>query len=162
MNTRTMPHRLTGLASPRAAAQPCAPGRRAATLLTRLAGAALLIWIGYIHLHLWWEGYRFIPTNGPFFLLDAVVAGAFAALLLLWPRPLAGVLAAGFTASTIGALLISLTVGLFGFHESITASFVVLSLVIESLAVLVLATWAALASSPPSAAATAAPGGADH
>ena len=149
MNTRTMPGKLTVLASPRAPAKARTPGRRAATLISRLAGAALLIWIGYIHLHLWQEGYRFIPTNGPFFLLDAIVAAGFAALLLVWPRPLVGVLAAGFTASTIGALVISLTVGLFGFHESIRASFVVLSLVIETLAVIVLATWTALASSPP-------------
>ena len=115
-------------------------------LLSRVAGAALLFWIGYVHLHLWQEGYRFIPTNGPFFLLDAVVAFALAAVLLVWPRPIVGVVSAAFTAGTIAALLVSLTVGLFGFHESITASFVVLSLVIESLAMIILATWTALAS----------------
>ncbi|MGO8960660.1 MAG: hypothetical protein ACLQFR_25275 [Streptosporangiaceae bacterium] len=150
MNTRTVPGRLTELASLHAPARPRSTSRGAAALLTRLAGAALLVWIGYIHLHLWQEGYRFIPTNGPFFLLDAIVAVALAALLSLWPRPLIGVLAAGFTASTIGALVISLTIGLFGFHESITASFVVLSLVIETLAVILLATWTALVSSRPS------------
>ena len=85
---------------------------------------ALLAWIGYIHLHLWLEGYRQIPTNGPLFLLDAVAGFILAAVLLAWPRPLAGLLAAGYTASTLGALLISLTVGLFGFRESISASYV--------------------------------------
>ncbi len=146
MNSRTIPGRLTVLASPRVAARPRTPGRRAAMLLSRLAGAALLFWIGYVHLHLWQEGYRFIPTNGPFFLLDAVVAFALATVLLVWPRPIVGVVSAAFTAGTIAALLVSLTVGLFGFHESITASFVVLSLVIESLAMIILATWTALAS----------------
>ncbi len=53
-------------------------------------------------------------------------------------------MAAGYTASTIGALVISLTVGLFGFHESIHASFVVESLVIEGITVLALTGWTVL------------------
>jgi len=72
-------------------------------LLLRLGCAALLAWIGYIHLHLWQEGYRQIPTNGPLFLLDAVGGFALAAVLLIWPRPLAGLLAAGYTCATLGA-----------------------------------------------------------
>ncbi len=108
-------------------------------LLVRVGLAGLLAWIGYIHLHLWQEGYRHIPTNGPLFLLDAIAAFVLAAALLAWPRPLAGLLAAGFTASTIGALVISLIVGLFGFKESISASYVVESLIIESITVLALA-----------------------
>ena len=116
----------------------------AALMLLRAGCAALLAWIGYIHLHLWQEGYRQIPVNGPLFLLDAVAAFVLAAVLLVWAWPLAGLLAAGFTASTIGALLISLSVGLFGFHESISAAYVVESLVIETLTVLALASWTVL------------------
>jgi hypothetical protein len=71
----------------------------------------LLAWIGAIHLHLWLEGYRQIPTDGPLFLLDAVAGLALAAVLLGWDAPLAGLPAAGYTAATLGALLISLTVG---------------------------------------------------
>jgi hypothetical protein len=56
-------------------------------------------------------------------------------------RPLAGLLAACHTAATLGALLISLIEGLFGFRESISASHVVQSLVIEAIAVLALITW---------------------
>ncbi len=114
------------------------------TLLLRLIAVVLLAWIGYIHLHLWQEGYRHIRIDGPFFLLDAVAAFVFAAALLAWPRPLIGLLAAGFTASTLGALVISLTVGLFGFKESITASFVVASLAVESITVLLLLGWGVL------------------
>jgi hypothetical protein len=94
---------------------------------------------------LWHEGYQHIPTNGPFFLADAIVAIGFAVLLLTWPRPLVGLLAAGFIASTIVALVISLAVGLFGFQESIHASYVVESLVLESLAVVLLGIWTTLA-----------------
>ena len=69
-------------ASPRRQHPAGGTGRRAAALLLRLACAALLAWIGYIHLHLWLEGYRQIPTDGPLFLLDAVAGFALAAALL--------------------------------------------------------------------------------
>jgi hypothetical protein len=113
-------------------------GRCAAALLLRLGCVALLAWIGYIHLHLWQEGYRQIPTNGPLFLLDAVAGFVLAALLLVWPRPLAGLVAAGYTAATLGALLISLSAGLFGFRKSISASYVTQSLTIETITTLAL------------------------
>jgi hypothetical protein len=140
---------LRRLASPRRPAAPGRGGRRAAALLLRLGCAALLAWIGYIHLHLWQEGYRHIPTNGPLFLLDAVAGFILAAVLLAWPRPLAGLLAAGYTAATLGALLISLGVGLFGFRESISASYVTQSLAIETITVLALITWTVLAAAIP-------------
>jgi hypothetical protein len=137
--------RLRQLASPHSATPPARRGRRAAALLLRLACVALLAWIGSVHLHLWLEGYRQIPTNGPLFLLDAAAGFALAAVLLAWPRPLAGLAAAGYTAATLGALLISLTVGLFGFHESISASFVTQSLAVETITLLALLGWTALA-----------------
>jgi hypothetical protein len=138
---------LRRLASPRRPAAQARNGRWAAALLLRLTCAALLAWIGYLHLHLWLEGYRQIPTDGPLFLLDAIAAFVLTTALLVWPRPLAGLLAVGYTVSTIGALVISLTVGLFGFHESISASFVTESLVLESITVLVLLGWTVLVAS---------------
>jgi hypothetical protein len=140
---------LRRLAAPSRAAATGRDGRWAAALLLRVGCVALLAWIGYIHLHLWLEGYRHIPTNGPLFLLDAVAGFALAAVLLAWPRPLAGLLAAGYTASTLGALLISLSVGLFGFRESISASYVVESLAIETITVLALSTWTVLVAAIP-------------
>jgi uncharacterized membrane protein YidH (DUF202 family) len=145
MNKTTVLTWLRHLTSARRPQAAQGRARPAAMLLLRAGCAVLLAWIGYVHLHLWLEGYRQIPTNGLLFLVDAVAAFAFAAGLLAWPRPLIGLLAAGFTASTIGALLISLSIGLFGFRESISASFVVASLVIETLAMLGLAGWTALA-----------------
>ncbi|MGH3238013.1 MAG: hypothetical protein ACRDOH_33095, partial [Streptosporangiaceae bacterium] len=125
------------------------PARAAAMAALRAVCAGLLAWIGYIHLHLWLEGYRQIPVDGPFFLLDAVAAFAFAAALLAWPRPAGGLLAAGFTASTIGALLISLSTGLFGFTESIHAAWVLPSLAAEATAVLALLAWTVLSAAGP-------------
>jgi hypothetical protein len=149
--TKPMALRLRRLASPR---RPEAPGRggRSALTLLRLGCVALLAWIGYIHLHLWQEGYRHIPTNGPLFLVDALAGFVLAAVLLTWPRPLAGLLAAGYTASTLGALIISLSVGLFGFKESISASYVTETLTIESIAMLALIIWTVLVTATPKAA----------
>jgi hypothetical protein len=123
--------------------------RGVAALVLRLGSAAILVLIGYIHLHLWQEGYRQIPTDGPMFLADALAAFVLAALLLAWARPVVGLLAAGFAAATLGALLISLSIGLFGFRESIQASFVVESVVIEAIATVALAGWTVLVAIPP-------------
>ena len=147
--TEPVTSRLRRLASPRRPQPLGPPGRRVAAVLLRLACVALLAWIGYIHLHLWAEGYRQIPTDGPLFLLDAITGLALAGVLLVWPRPLAGLLAAGYTTGTLGALLISLTVGLFGFKESISASFVIQSIAIETVTVLALLAWTILVSAAP-------------
>jgi hypothetical protein len=147
--TTSITLRLRRLASPRRPPAPGRGGRRAAALLLRLACVALLAWIGAVHLHLWLEGYRQIPTDGPLFLLDAVAGLALAALLLVWAAPLTGLIAAGYTASTLGALLISLSVGLFGFRESISASYVAQSLAIETITVLALLSWTVLVAAAP-------------
>ena len=147
--TDTIAARLRRLASPCSPGPLGSPARRAAALLLRLGCVALLGWIGYIHLHLWLEGYRQIPTDGPLFLLDAVAGFVLAAGLLVWAAPLIGLLAAGYTAATLAALLISLTVGLFGFRESISASYVAQSLTIEPITVLALLAWTVLATATP-------------
>src|SRR5260370_8532410 len=95
--------RLRRLVSPRSPQAPSRGGRWVAALLLRLGCVALLAWIGYIHLHLWLEGYRQIPTDGPLFLLDAVAGLALAAVLLVRPVPLTGLLSAGYTPPPLGA-----------------------------------------------------------
>ncbi|MCU1451298.1 MAG: hypothetical protein JWP02_3468 [Acidimicrobiales bacterium] len=111
------------------------------TVVLRLAGAGLLVWVGAIHLDLWSEGYRQIPTDGPLFLADAIAGFALAAGLLAWPRPLVGLLGTGFMATTLGGLVLSINVGLFGFQESIRASFVVESILLESVGAIPLLAW---------------------
>ncbi len=112
-----------------------------AALLLRLVCAGLLIWVAAIHLHLWTEGYRDIPTVGPLFLADAVGAFVLAAVLLVWPRPLAGLLGSAFMISTLGGLIISLNFGLFGFRESLGASFVMETIILESVGTVALLAW---------------------
>jgi len=115
-------------------------------LVLRLAGVGLLAWIGWVHWVLWQtEGYKHIPTDGPFFLVDAIAGVVLAVMLLAWQRALAGLLSAGFAASTILALVISLTGGLFGFKELIQANYVVQALVLESIALVILLLWSGIA-----------------
>ena len=112
-----------------------------AALILRLVCAGLLIWAAAIHLHLWTEGYRDIPTVGPLFLADAIVGFVLAVVLLVWPRPLAGLLGTGFMISTLGGLIVSLNFGLLGFRESSGASFVTETIILESVGAVALLVW---------------------
>ncbi|MGW8768187.1 hypothetical protein ACWGN5_37570 [Streptomyces sp. NPDC055815] len=117
--------------------------RRIAVLLLRLAAAGLTATMGAIHLALWADGYRDLATIGWLFLLNGVVGCLLAAALLFTPYRWLGPVAAAtalFTAGTLGALFLSLTTGLFGFHESADADLVRPSITIETAGVLVLTT----------------------
>ena len=117
----------------------------AVALALRLAGVILLAWIGDLHWQLWQAGYGALPTLGPLFRVDAIGAVALAVALAVWPRPLAGLVCTGFTAITLGALVVSLEFGLFGFREVISTTHVVQALTVESVTVLVLAAWTLIA-----------------
>jgi hypothetical protein len=104
-----------------------------------LAGAGLLVVSAVIHLHLWSTGYRHIPTIGPLFLMQGIVGIGLALLVAVTRRAWAALIGAGFAASTIGGLLLSVEVGLFGFKDSLSAPDATLSLVVESVAFVVLA-----------------------
>jgi O-antigen/teichoic acid export membrane protein len=87
--------------------------------LTRLLAAALLLAGGIVHLNLWNGGYRYIPRIGPLFLANFVGSIALAGAVLVSRR--AGVSLAGmaFAGGSVVALILSRTVGLFGFTEMI-------------------------------------------
>jgi hypothetical protein len=132
-------------------ATPAVTGRRPVTGLLwalRLLGAALLAGMGWIHLHLWLDGYRTIDVIGPAFLLNAIAGFGLAALLLVIPRqllPWVAALGALTALGTLGGLLLATTVGLFGFTESTAADLWWTSLWVEVAAIVVLAALAALA-----------------
>jgi hypothetical protein len=114
----------------------------------RLLGAALLIAIAAIHLYLWQQGYDAIDVIGPAFLLQSLLGVGGGLLLLVTPlRQLAWVALLGlmFAAGSLAALLISTTVGLFGFVETTTATLWWETLWVEVGAVVVLAALALLA-----------------
>ena len=87
-----------------------------------IAGAALLVAAGAIHLDLYLTGYRTIPTIGPLFLLQVIAAFVLAAAILVTGNWLVDLAGAGFAVSTLGGYLLSLWVGLFGFTEVRTAA----------------------------------------
>lgn len=113
-------------------------------LSLRVTSMALLTGVASIHLHLWQVGYRHIPTIGPLFLVAAMSCFALAVGLLVWPSRLLGVLALGADLSILASLVASINIGLFGFHETLSAPFVVESIAVESIAAAALIAWVAI------------------
>ena len=80
-----------------------------------------------MHLDLYLTGFRTIPTIGPLFLFQVIVGFALALAIVAAPfTPLTrrpgidaaiAVASAGYAIATLGGYLLSLWVGLFGFHE---------------------------------------------
>lgn len=116
----------------------------------RLLGSALMVAIAAIHFYLWQQGYDGIDVIGPAFLLQSALGVGGAALLLITPaRWLHRVAALDwlFAAGSLAALLISTTVGLFGFVETTTATLWWETLWVEAAAIVVLAVLFLLARS---------------
>jgi predicted lipoprotein with Yx(FWY)xxD motif len=105
-----------------------------------IAGAALLIASGAIHLDLYLTGYRTIPTIGWLFLLQVIAAFALAAAIPLTRSWLAAAAGAAFAVSTLGGYLLSLRFGLFGFTEVRTTAGIVAGVIdVAAFAVLAVA-----------------------
>lgn len=107
-------------------AAPATGSRTAAMVLplARALGALLLAATAAIHGWLWLQGYDGIPVIGPAFLLDTALGGVLAVLVAGVPRrwlPWAAGAGCLFAVGTLGALLLSTTVGLFGFVETTAA-----------------------------------------
>lgn len=124
---------------------------RVVTIAVRVLGAGLLVAAGWIHLYLYNGGYSGISIIGPLFLAHAVTAFLAAAAVLLTPgRWLPWVcLAAGlFEAGSIGGLVLSLTVGLFGFIESPSAPWVGTTIAVEALGFVLFVGYGAFVARP--------------
>jgi hypothetical protein len=112
----------------------------------RLLSALSLLAMGAIHVYLVFDGVG--GTLGKLFVLN--VAGALVlaiAIIVLRGRllPLAAVLSLLFMAGTLLALVLALTVGLFGIHEVLSFTLVPTTLVVESIGTIILAVTVALA-----------------
>ncbi len=94
-----------------------------------IAGAALLIASGAIHLDLYLTGYNSIPTIGWLFLLQIIAAFVLAIAILVTRDWLAYAAGAGFAISTLVGYLLSLKVGLFGFTEVRTTAGIVAGII---------------------------------
>jgi hypothetical protein len=125
-------------------------GRRTGVGLTsaRILGAALVGANAWIHLDLYREGYRVLHVIGPLFALNAGLGLAIALALLGVPRrvlPWTALAGALFEFGTLAALLLSSTVGLFGFTETLSAHLAPASIAVESLGGVVLLALAVVA-----------------
>jgi hypothetical protein len=95
--------------------------RRVALTLLIAAGAGCAVYSGYIHLFLWGRQpypYSAIPTIGPLFLIQGIVAIAIGVLVVATRRFFAVLLGAGLMVVSVAALVIDVEVGMFGFQDS--------------------------------------------
>ncbi len=86
-------------------------------LRLRISGALLLAVSAGIHLDLYLTGYRKIPTVGWLFLLQVIVGFTLTIAALATRSRLAAAASAALALSTIGAYLLAVWIGLFGFRE---------------------------------------------
>ena len=83
----------------------------------RISGAVLLAVSASIHLDLYLTGYRKIPTIGWLFLLQVIVGFVLTIAALVTRSRLAAAASAALALSTLGAYLLAVWIGLFGFKE---------------------------------------------
>ena len=109
-------------------------------MLWRALSALLLFTMGGIHLYLVLTGFG--GLLGVLFVLNAIGGLVLAIAMIAAPRrflPLASVLSLLFMAGTLLALVLALTVGLFGIHEQLGTQLVTTTIIVESIGTIVLA-----------------------
>ena len=138
------------MATSHVAAVPARSGRDLVGLGLRVVGAGLLAAMAGIHVYLYLNGYRGVPTIGLLFLLNGIGGGILTIAVIGAPRRflgVAGLLGALFELGTLAALVAAILIpgGLFGFQESAQAFLVPTTLTVESAGVVVLAALAGVA-----------------
>ena len=122
---------------------------RGVVMIPLLAGAVLALYSGYVHLHLWGRQpypYSAIPTIGPLFFIQGVVAVLIGLLILVTRRLYAVLLGLGLMVVSVAALVIDVEVGMFGFKDSWSVPYATSTLYWEIVgAVLLLVATVALA-----------------
>jgi hypothetical protein len=101
----------------------------------------LILASAIIHLHLWLAGYRHISVAhiGVLFLLQSIGGFVLAPLIVAARRLGTVLLGVGYMATTAAGLLISATVGFFGFQDALSVPWATPSLVVELAGLVVLA-----------------------
>ncbi|MFP5310110.1 MAG: hypothetical protein ACLGIR_11100 [Actinomycetes bacterium] len=113
--TSTRPSRLRALLPARPSAHGSTPVP--AVVLLRLLAAGATIGGGVLHLQLWQGGFRGLPLIGPMFLANAVAAAAVGLAVGWRPGRVTVLLALGISVGSLVGLVLSHTVGLFGFRQ---------------------------------------------
>ncbi|MGN6380416.1 MAG: hypothetical protein ACTHNU_15800 [Gaiellales bacterium] len=86
----------------------------------RALTAALVVATGAIHLYLYHLYFSAVPTIGRLFLVNFASSLVLGALILLRRGPWWGLIGAGFCLVTLGAFLVSVHWGLFGYRETLS------------------------------------------
>lgn len=105
-------------------------------MVLRWVTASAVLVSGLVHLWLWFDGFAEIDVIGPLFLLNAVAGVVIAAATVAWRHWLPLLASVGFGAATLGAFVVSTTVGLFGVQERWSGAPVWIAAASEALAVL--------------------------
>ena len=85
--------------------------------LARLVAAVLILGGGAVHLQLWSGGYRAIPRIGPWFMANVIISVVLAIALFVRNDRRVALAAIVFSLASLGALVMSRTIGIFGFIE---------------------------------------------
>jgi len=109
--------------------------RETLAIVARALTAASVMLSAVVHLELWAMGMRNVDVVGSAFLLNAVGGLVIALAVLLWRHWLPLLAAIGFGAATLGAFVMSMTVGFFGVQEQVWGVPQVLSAASEVLAI---------------------------
>jgi len=115
-------------------------------IVWRVLGALALLAMGGIHLYLVFDGVG--GVLGVLFVLNAIGGLLLAIAMVAAPRrllPLASLLGLLFMVGTLLALVLALTVGLFGITETLSFTLVPTTLIVESIGAVVLAVTTVLA-----------------
>jgi hypothetical protein len=112
--------------------------------LTRLLAAVFLLIGGIIHYTLWTSGYRFIPKIGPLFMANFLASIVLAAAVMMSRRATVGFAGIAFAAGSLAAVLLSRSVGVFGFTEPIWTSQAITTVISEIGAIATLAVAVAI------------------
>lgn len=101
----------------------------------RLLTAAGVLVSAFVHLWLWFDGFRHLHVVGPAFMVNAVAGIVIVFLLLRWPGWIPLFLSVGFGACTLSAFTVSTTVGLFGTHDVWSGGWVFAAAVSEAVVI---------------------------
>jgi hypothetical protein len=104
-----------------------------------LCDAGLMIASGLIHLHLWDIAYRHVKTLDQLFLVQVVAALVLAVALLVTRRLIVVLASLLLMAGTIVGFLLARSVGIFGFKLTFSSGLSNTVLIIEIVAVVLLA-----------------------
>jgi hypothetical protein len=104
----------------------------------RLAAAGLILAAGAVHLYLWFDYFHRVHVVGALFLVNAASAAAIAAWLFGSDGVLAVLAGLAYAGGTLVFFTISVTAGLFGYHESLFGTWQVTAAAIEAVAIVAL------------------------